>query len=415
MLCDLITIGDEILIGQIVDTNSAWMAQQLNALGIGVNRIVSVSDKHNEIISAFSESVQRVKVVLVTGGLGPTRDDITRQALCEFFDTHMIMDDKVLAHVTSMLASRNIPMNELNRLQATVPAACTVLHNPVGTAPGMWFEKDGVIVVCMPGVPFEMKELMTREVLPRLQARFSLDAIYHQSVMTSGISESALALKIADWELALPSYIKLAYLPAAGIIRLRLSALGNDVKLLENEVKKQIEVLNTLIPEYIFALNDEPIEVSLGKLLLNNNLTVSFAESCSGGYLSHLITSVAGSSTYFKGALVAYSNEVKENVLGVKRATLEQYGAVSQQTVEEMAQAAQQLFKTDYALSISGIAGPSGGTNEKPVGTVWLAIAGGNKLVTKKLIFGDNRERNIQRASVSALFFLFQELKMAIN
>lgn len=415
MLCDIITIGDEILIGQIVDTNSAWMAQQLNLLGIGVNRIVSISDKHHEIVSAFHESVQRVKVVLVTGGLGPTRDDITREALCEFFETHMIMDNNVLEHVTSMLAARNISMNELNRLQAMVPAACTVLHNPVGTAPGMWFEQNGVIVVCMPGVPFEMKELMNREVLPRLQQRFSLDAIYHQSVMTSGITESALALKIASWELALPSFIKLAYLPAASIIRLRLTALGNDIKYLENEVKKQIEKLCLMIPEHIYALYDEPIEVSLGKLLLDNNISLSTAESCTGGNISHLITSVSGSSAYFKGSVVAYSNEIKEAVLGVKQDTLMHYGAVSKQTVEEMAKGVRSVFKTDYALSISGIAGPNGGSEEKPVGTVWVAITGDNVMITKQFLFGDNRERNIQRASVSALFFLFQELKMILK
>ena len=415
MLCDIITIGDEILIGQIVDTNSAWMAQQLNTLGIGVNRIISVSDKHDEIISAFNESIQRVKLVLVTGGLGPTRDDITRQALCAFFNTYMVMDNNVLSYITSMLATRNSGVNELNRLQAMVPASCTVLHNPVGTAPGMWFEKDDAIVVCMPGVPFEMKELMIREVLPRLSERFKLDAIYHQSVMTSGISESALALKIADWESALPPFIKLAYLPAAGVIRLRLSALGNDAKIIENEVKKQIEILSLHIPEYIFALNDEPIEVSLGKLLLNNKLTLSFAESCTGGNMAHLITSVAGSSTYFNGAVVAYSNEVKQAVLGVKIATLEEFGAVSQQTVEEMAQGVRSLLNTDYALAISGIAGPSGGTTEKPVGTVWVAIAGNNMLITKKFLFGDNRDRNIQRASISALFFLLQELKMVLK
>jgi len=279
----------------------------------------------------------------------------------------------------------------------------------------MGFEKEGVIVVCMPGVPFEMKELKQNEVLPRLRERFKLDAIYHQSVMTSGISESALAIKIAEWELALPSYIKLAYLPAAGVIRLRLSALGSNIELLENEVKKQIEKLYLQIPEHIFALNDEPIEVSLGKLLLENKLTLSFAESCSGGYLSHLITSVAGSSSYFNGAVVAYSNEVKESVLGVKTATLEQYGAVSRQTVEEMAQGARSLLKTDFALAISGIAGPTGGTVEKPVGTVWVSVVGDNVLISKQFLFGDNRERNIQRASVSALFFLFQELKKVLK
>jgi nicotinamide-nucleotide amidase len=411
MLCEIITIGDEILIGQIVDTNSAWMGQQLNAIGISVNRIVSVSDNHDEIFSAFTEAAERAPIVLITGGLGPTRDDITRKVLCEYFNTEMVMNDNVLQHITSMLASRNISMNPLNRLQAEVPKTCTVLHNPVGTAPGMWFEKEGVVYVSMPGVPFEMKELMTREVMPRLKQKFSLDAIYHKTIMTSGIPESSLAIKISEWELALPSNIKLAYLPAYGCIRLRLSAKGKDYDTLKQQVAEQVEKLKLIISENIFSEEDEQIEAALAKILIDNKLSISVAESCTGGNIAHMITSQPGSSEYFKGGVVAYSNQVKMDVLGVKETTLDQHGAVSRQTVEEMAAGVRALLKSDYALSISGIAGPGGGTNEKPVGTVWVAIAWANNLISKEFMFNDNRDRNIQRSSVSALFFLFQQLR----
>ncbi len=406
MQAEIITIGDEILIGQIVDTNSAWMGQQLNAIGIRVNRIISVSDNKQEIINAVDDSFSRADLILMTGGLGPTKDDITKHTLAEYFNCSLKLNEAVLAHVTSLLGQRNVPMNELNVKQAELPELCKVMPNACGTAAGMWFEKNGKVLVSMPGVPFEMIMMMEKEILPAVKAYFKTPAIVHKTVMVHGISESALALNIASWENALPPYMKLAYLPSPGIIRLRISASGNDKAILESEVSNQIDLLKPLIGEKLFFDDDVKVEIIIGKLLLTNKKTLAVAESCTGGNIAHLLTLMPGSSGYFHGGVVAYSNEIKKSVLGISQKALEENGAVSREVVEEMARNVAVKFGSDYGIGISGIAGPDGGSAEKPVGTVWIAVFNGIGVVSSKFLYGDNRERNITRATVSALNML---------
>jgi nicotinamide-nucleotide amidase len=406
MQAEIITIGDELLIGQIVDTNSAWMGQQLNAIGIRVNRIVSVSDNKGEIINAIDESFSRADLILMTGGLGPTKDDITKHTLSEYFNSPLKINDTVLIHVTSLLGQRNVPMNELNVKQAELPAACKVMHNACGTAAGMWFEKDGKVLVSMPGVPFEMMMMMENEILPSVKAYFKTPAIIHKTVMVHGIAESALALNIATWENALPGYMKLAYLPSPGIIRLRISASGKEKAALDAEVKAQMDLLIPLLGEKLFFDDDVKVEVIIGKMLLNNKKTLAVAESCTGGNIAHLLTLMPGSSGYFQGGVVAYSNEIKKSVLGVGEKTLEMNGAVSREVVEEMARNVAVRFGSDYGIGVSGIAGPDGGSPEKPVGTVWIAVFNGKDVISSRFLYGDNRERNITRATVSALNLL---------
>lgn len=406
MLAEIITIGDEILIGQIVDTNSAWMATHLNAAGVKVNRIVSISDNKAEIINALNESFERADLILITGGLGPTKDDITKHTLAEYFSTSLALNQEVLAHLTRLLTERNVTMNDLNIRQAEIPSNCQVIVNACGTAPGMWFEKNGKVLVSMPGVPFEMIMMMENEVLPRVKQFFKTPSILHKTVMVHGISESALALQIAAWESALPDFMKLAYLPSPGIIRLRISASGSDPKLLESETAKQVEMLRPLLGEKLFYDDDVKVESVIGKLFIDNKKTLAVAESCTGGNIAHLLTLMPGSSGYFQGGVVAYSNAIKESFLGVSRQTLLENGAVSEAVVKEMAENVARRFGTHYGLSISGIAGPGGGTVEKPSGTVWIAVFNGTETVASKFFFGDNRERNITRASIAALNML---------
>jgi len=406
MLAEIITIGDEILIGQIVDTNSAWIAQQLNGIGIKVNRIVSISDAKNEIINSVDESFNRVNLVLITGGLGPTKDDITKHTLAEYYNSPLELNPLVLEHIKSLLGDRQVPINELNIKQAELPLVCKIMNNACGTAPGMWFEKDGKVLVSMPGVPFEMIMMMQNEVLPSIKAYFITPVIVHKTIMVHGIPESALALILSSWENELPEFMKLAYLPSPGMLRLRISAMGNDKKTLESEVNKQIIKLRPLIGEKIFFEDDVSVEIVIGKLFINSNKTLAVAESCTGGNIARLLTLMPGSSAYFHGGVVAYSNEIKQSILSVTNETLMKYGAVSQQVVEEMAKNVALMFKSDYGIGISGIAGPDGGSLEKPVGTVWIAVFNGKNTVSAKFLFGDNRERNITRASVSALNML---------
>lgn len=406
MLAEIITIGDEILIGQIVDTNSAWMGQQLNAAGVRVNRIISLSDNKQEIINALDDSFRRADLILVTGGLGPTKDDITKHTLAEYFDSPLKLNEAVLVHVKQLLGERNVPMNELNVKQAEIPSICKVLPNACGTAPGMWFEKDGKVLVSMPGVPFEMIMMMENEVLPAVKAYFKTPAIFHKTLMVHGISESALALQIAAWENALPAYMKLAYLPSPGIIRLRISASGKNMAELESEVSSQMDLLKPLLGQKLFFDADVKVEAVIGKLLLNNNKTLAVAESCTGGNIAHLLTLMPGSSGYFFGGVVAYSNKIKQSVLGISEKALIEHGAVSREVVEEMARNVAIRFGSDYGIGISGIAGPDGGSPEKPVGTVWIAVYNGKEVVSSRFLYGDNRERNITRASVSALNML---------
>lgn len=406
MKAELITIGDEILIGQIVDTNSAWMGQQLNMLGIEVYQVTSVHDNHDHILKAFQEAEQNADLVLITGGLGPTKDDITKKCLCEYFNTKLVLNPVVLDHVQSLLSSRNVVINELNRDQALLPASCTVLHNSVGTASGMWFEKNNTIFVSMPGVPFEMEAIMTEEVFPRLAELGIVQNIVHRTVLTIGLPESMLAEKIEEWESALPSFIKLAYLPSQMMVRLRLSGYGTDKKLIETEISSQVDKLLTIIPENIFGFDDENLGLVIGRMLVETGNTLALAESCTGGSIAHFITSNPGSSAYFKGGLVAYSNEIKNKLLNVPVDLIEKYGAVSQEVAEAMAVGACTMLNADYSVATTGIAGPDGGTTEKPVGSVWIAVAGPSGVKSKQYNFKHNRERNIIRTTHTALNLL---------
>lgn len=407
MKAEIITIGDEILIGQIVDTNSAWIGEQFNLNGIEIYQITSVHDEHDHIMEALANAEKNADLVLITGGLGPTKDDITKATLCEYFSTQLVFHPPTLETIKERFAFRGIDMNKLNRDQALLPESCTILFNKVGTAPGMWFEKNNTIFVSVPGVPFEMKYLVESEILPRLRESGKTKAIYHKTVLTQGIPESMLAERIEKWEEALPAHIKLAYLPNPMAVRLRLSAMGSNEKHLEKEVKEQLDVLKTLIPEAIFGYNQETMSEVIGRLLVEKGKTLAVAESCTGGYISHQITSVAGSSAYYNGSVTSYSNETKEKVLGVQKESLENYGAVSEAVAREMAEGVKRVLNADYSVSTTGIAGPGGGTKEKPVGTVWIAVSGPEKTVCKKYRFlSDKRERTIFRSGQSALQLL---------
>jgi competence/damage-inducible protein CinA C-terminal domain len=410
MKASIITIGDELLIGQTVDTNSAWMGAELSKYGFDVSRITSVHDRRKDILDSLKEATGKSDVVLITGGLGPTSDDITKQTLCEFFNTHLIMDEDVLSMNENMMRRRNFPMNDKNRRQAEVPESCRVLKNDSGTAPGMWFEKDNTIFISMPGVPHEMKHLMEKIVLPELNKRFTSQVIIHRNIMTYGTFESKLADILTDFEADLPANIKLAYLPASGIIKLRLTGTGSDKESLSKIINEQVDILYKTIPEYIYAEDEESLEMVIGKLLKSKQKTLSAAESCTGGEIAHLITSVAGSSAYYKGSVIAYADSVKTQLLGVKASTIEKYGAVSEQTVKEMAEGARKLFGTDYSVATSGIAGPDGGSDEKPVGTLWIAVASDKELVCEKRVFGNDRTINITRFSLASLNLLRRQI-----
>jgi nicotinamide-nucleotide amidase len=410
MKAEIITIGDEILIGQIVDTNSAWIAEQFNLNGIEIYQITSVHDDTEHIAEAMRIAEGKADLVILTGGLGPTKDDITKHALCDYFNTKLVFHEQTFENIKNRFKNRNIDLNKLNRDQAMLPGACTVLTNKVGSAPGMWFEKNDTIFVSVPGVPFEMKYLVENEILPRLRTNGKAKAIFHKTVQTQGLPESMLAEKIENWETSLPENIKLAYLPNPMSVRLRLSAIGTDLEELKRLVGGEIEKLKQLIPDYIFGYDNETLGEITGQLLREKGLTLAVAESCTGGYISHLITSVPGSSEYFRGGVTAYSNEVKKSLLGVSELTLQNYGAVSSEVVREMALGVRKKLGADFAVATSGIAGPTGGTEEKPVGTVWIAIAGPENTITEKFIFGDNRERNIIRSSQTALQLLRRQL-----
>ncbi len=406
MKAEIITIGDEILIGQIVDTNSAWMAEQFNLNGIEIYQITSVHYDHKHILEAIKNAEEKVDLVVLTGGLGPTKDDITKKTLCEYFTTKLVFHEPTFKHIIDRFANRGIDINQLNKDQALVPESCTVLFNKAGTAPGLWFEKNDTIFVSMPGVPFEMKYLVEHEILPRLRKSGLTKAIYHKTVLTQGLPESMLAEKLEDWENALPENIKLAYLPNPMAVRLRLSAMGENETELRKTVEYEIEKLQKLIPENIFGYNLETLAEVIGEMLKAKGKKLAVAESCTGGYISHLITSVAGSSAFYNGSVTSYSNQVKESLLGVNPKTLTKFGAVSEEVAKEMVLGAKKVLQSDYAVATTGIAGPTGGTDEKPVGTVWIAVAGENKVFAKKFIFGNNRERNIVRSGQTALQIL---------
>lgn len=404
---EIITIGDEILIGQIVDTNSAWMATELNKSGFELAQITSVHDNENHIVESLELALERADVILFTGGIGPTNDDITKQTLTKFFDTKLVFNESVIQNIEQLFSTRpNFVINELTRAQAMVPENCTLIQNVVGTAPITWFEKDGKVIVSMPGVPYEMKQAMSSEIIPRLQKYFKTPAILHKTVQVYGFGESALALKIADWENALPQDISLAYLPNLGVIKLRLSGLSEDILALEFSMNQQIDKLSQLLGNAIVAFEDISIEKLIGNLLISKGKQIATAESCTGGNIAHVFTTIPGSSEFFKGSVVAYSNEIKTNLLQVSTEDLQNYGAVSQTVVEQMAEGARKLLKTDIAIATSGIAGPAGGTIEKPVGTVWIAVSSQDKVISREFHFGALREQNILRATQSALLLI---------
>ena len=410
MFAEIITIGDELLIGQVTDTNSAWMGRELNKVGIEVIRVVSVRDRADEITEAVDDAMNRADIVLMTGGLGPTKDDITKQTLCAYFDTELVFSEEVFENIKRVLASK-IPMNALNKSQAMVPKDCLVINNRVGSASVSWFEKNGKVLVSMPGVPQEMITVMSEEVIPRLRKKFDTDVIIHKTFTVKNYPESVLAEKLESWEEALPESIKLAYLPKPGIIRLRLTGRGKH----KEEVQSQISVegckLKYILGDAVFDEEDTPLEILIGNLLREKNLTVSTAESCTGGSIAAKLTSVSGSSDYFKGGIVAYSNEIKESLLGVSSETLKKQGDVSEETVIEMVKGAMKALKTDCAVSTSGIAGPGGGTKEKPVGTVWIAAAYKNEIRTMKQDTDRGREMNVERAGNNAFLLLLDLLK----
>lgn len=411
MKAEIITIGDEILIGQTVDTNSAYMGKELNAIGVSISRITSISDTKEEIIQSITEAQARVDLVILTGGLGPTKDDITKFTLCEYFNTELIVYPEIEKYVREIFEKRNRPILDVNLKQAELPKDCVIIPNKIGTASGMWFERFGKVVVSMPGVPYEMKYLMQNGVLSKIQETFDTSTVLHKTVMTTGAGESFLADKIKDWEDSLGSEeIHIAYLPSSGIVKIRLTMVSENRSAAQEKIDRKVMELLQIIPNYIYGFDDLPLEKAVGDLLLENHLTVSTAESCTGGYLAHLITSIPGSSSYYFGSVLSYANEIKQQELGVQQSDLDSYGAVSQQVVEQMASAVRLKMNTDFGIATSGVAGPDGGSEEKPVGMVWIAVASKVGVIAKCFHFENDRGRNIQRASIAALNMLRLEI-----
>jgi len=405
----IITIGDELLIGQTIDTNSAFIAQELNKIGVWVRRRLAVGDVYEEIWQALDEEGRQSDIIIITGGLGPTADDITKPLLCKYFGGKLVVNEEVLAHVNYLFEKvfrRPGPMLERNLKQAEVPDVCTVLHNARGTAPGMLFKRDGKVFISLPGVPHEMKGLVVNEVVPYLLSAFKMPAIVHKTAFTAGQGESMIAELLKDFEPSLPSHIKLAYLPNYGMVKLRLTSRGDKKEEVEKEMIPYFEKLQELVKDFLITNEDEGLEIVIGKILKAKSKTMGTAESCTGGYIAHLITSVSGSSAYYKGSVVSYANEIKENILGVKQETLLSVGAVSEETVKEMVNGAISKLNVDFALATSGIMGPDGGTDDKPVGTVWIAAGNKEKVDTLKLNLRFDRQRNIGMTATNALNFL---------
>lgn len=400
---EILTIGDEILYGQILDTNAQWMSNSLDQLGIRVVRKTTVGDNEPDILHAFTEAESRADLVLITGGLGPTNDDLTMPSLAKYFGCKIIENTDVLAHVKDFFEKRGRTFTEINRRQALVPEVAEVIHNSLGTAPCTWYERNGKVFVSMPGVPHEMKNIMKEFVIPKVRNFFQTPVIYHKVIKTVGIGESFLAEKIKPWEDALPTHIRLAYLPSIGHVKLRLTAIGEDRSLLEKDVQQLIESFLPLAGKYIYGYDETTLEEAIGLLLLAQKKTIALAESCSGGFIQHKITQIPGSSAYFQGGIVPYHNQFKIDVLGVKASTLEQHGAVSEECVIEMAERVREKFNSDIGVASSGIAGPGGGSEEKPVGTIWIAYADGKQTVTKRLQLTQNRILNIELTEIAVL------------
>jgi len=410
MVAEIITIGDELLIGQVENSNASWIAAELDASGISVRRIITVSDNVDDINGELKNALSESDVVILSGGLGPTSDDRTKEALCRFFNSRLVLHQPTLDNIRSLFGSRGSTLLQVNHDQALIPENSTPLINEHGSAPGLWFESGTRIVVSLPGVPYEMKSLVGKSVIPKLRELQNGVQYFHRTIMTHGVGESLLADKIHRWEENLPGNIKLAYLPQPGIVRLRISGSGNNKDEIAGNINSEIQKVSQLIPDLIYGFDDETLEGVTGSLLRESNNTISTAESCTGGYLSHLITSVPGSSEYYQGSVVAYDNSIKEIVLGVQKESLVKYGAVSEMVVKEMAEGIKRLLRTDYALATSGVAGPGGGTEEKPVGLVYIGLAFPGGVHVKSFNFGFHRGRNIRRASLSALNLL--RLKM---
>ncbi len=406
MKAELIGIGDEILIGQVVNTNASWMGEELTRIGIKVVRMTVIADLRNEILNALEEAGNRADLVIMTGGIGPTKDDITKTTLAEYFGSKLVQDEMALERVQNVLRGR-VQMNELNIAQAMLPDNCRAIPNHNGTASGMWFDKDRTQYISLPGVPYEMKAMMSDYILPALNEEFELDAIVHKTLLVQGIPESHLATLLEEYEETIPPGIKLAYLPSPGRIRMRLTASGKDKADVESQVDTEMERLIPLIPQgHIYGYGDEQMEILIGQLLKEKNATLALAESCTGGTIAQQITSIPGSSEYFKGGVVAYSNEIKHDILGVDRESIERYGAVSREVVEQMAEGVRLKFGADFSIATSGIAGPGGGSEEKPVGTTWIAVASADSTVSEMYLLGDHRGRNISKAALTGLNML---------
>ena len=408
MKAEIICIGDELLIGQTINSNAAWMGQELNKIGIDVYQVSTISDDKNHIFNAIDDALKRTELVLLTGGLGPTRDDITKYTLAKYFNSSLVRNKKAYEQIEKMLKKRSIPMNDQNRKQADVPERARIFLNYAGTAPAMWFEQEGKVVISLPGVPYEMKDFMTKQILPAIRQYFKTPVIIHRNILTYGTFEAKLAEILSGFEDQLPREIKLAYLPTDGVIKLRLTGHGDKEEKIKKMIDREVVKLYEIIPKYIFGEQDDSLEKCIGVLLKEKDETLCTAESCTGGMIAHQITTVPGSSEYFIGSVVAYSNRIKEKKLGVNLATLEKEGAVSRQVVEQMAQGVREYFDTGYSIATSGIAGPTGATMEKPVGTVWIAVAGKNGTYSRKYIFGNNRIHNIKRSTLASLNLLRQ-------
>lgn len=415
MQAEIITIGDELLIGMTIDTNSAWMGQELTNLGIKVYQITSISDNKDHILEAIDLAMNRSDIVLVTGGLGPTGDDITKETLADYFDSDLIVNNTVMEYIQNLLSVRGLEMNENNRRQAMVPSACEILPNGRGTAPGMLFKKDKKILVAMPGVPYEMKDIMTNQLLPYLNNNFSKEVITYRLVMVYGTFEAKLAEILEPFEKQLPENITLAYLPTSGIIKLRLTARGENESVLSRQIEQQIELLQKMIPEFIYGYDGELLEQCIGRLLKVSNKTIAIAESCTGGNITSMITAVPGSSAYLIGSIVAYHNDIKTSELNVLPDIIDDKGAVSREVAISMAEGIRKRFSSDYSVSTTGIAGPDGGTKEKPVGTVWVAVSSESGSIALKFNLGTIREHNIRRASLAALNMLRKQIITDIN
>ena len=411
MKATIITIGDEILIGQILDTNSRYISRALNAHGIVVTERTSIGDNRTQIIKTLDRALCQSEVVIITGGLGPTKDDITKHTLCDYFGSTLRYNEHEAEHIRAMLEARNISFNELNQGQAMVPECCTVLHNAHGTAPGMWFEHEGRVVISLPGVPFEMQHLIDEEVMPRLTSRFELREIIHRTMITFGIAESILAERIEEWEEALPDYLHLAYLPAPNVVRLRLSAYEVEGKEVRQEIDREFDKLRSIIPNNIAGFEEATVEELVHNILIERGEKLAVAESCTGGVIASKFTAQAGASAYFMCGVVSYSNESKCNVLGVSTSDIEQFGAVSEQVAKAMAQGVKAISGANFAISTTGIAGPTGGSKEKPIGTVWIGIATPEKCYAILKNCGTDRSQIISRATAYAIAMLYEELK----